>query len=144
MEAKSRWGYSWGYFDSGLGVFSPTTGISGGNKARTGTEIRKAKTLLKAYRIGDGGGLYLWITPAGGKLWRWKYRHDGEEKLMSFGKYPDVTLALARERHGEARKLLANHALYLEPRAKMMQDWADFLEQTLRSGRVIPIRNRVA
>jgi hypothetical protein len=56
---------------------------------------------------GDTGGLYLWITPAGGKLWRWKYRHEKEEKLMSFGKYPDVPLALARERHTEARKLLA-------------------------------------
>jgi integrase len=75
--------------------------------ALTDTEIRKAKAAVKAYRIGDGGGLYLWITPAGGKLWRWKYRHEGEEKLMSFGKYPDVSLALARERHGEARKLLA-------------------------------------
>ena len=47
------------------------------------------------------------ITPAGGKLWRWKYRHEGKEKLMSFGQYPDVPLALARDRHTEARKLLA-------------------------------------
>ena len=57
--------------------------------------------------MSDGGGLFLWVTPAGGKLWRWKYRHEGHEKLMSFGKYPDVPLALARERHAEARKLLA-------------------------------------
>jgi integrase len=75
--------------------------------AATDTEIRKAKSRNKAYRISDGGGLFLWVTPAGGKLWRWKYRHGGKEKLMSFGKYPDVTLALARERHSEARKLLA-------------------------------------
>jgi integrase len=75
--------------------------------ALTDTEIRKAKARNKAYRVSDGSGLYLWITPAGGKLWRWAYEYSGKEKLMSFGKYPDVPLALARERYGEARKLLA-------------------------------------
>ncbi len=75
--------------------------------ALTDTVIRKAKAKLAAYRLSDGGGLYLSITPAGGKLWRWKYRFDGREKLMSFGSYPDVPLSLAREHHSEARKLLA-------------------------------------
>jgi Arm DNA-binding domain len=79
----------------------------GGEMALTDTVIRKAKAKDAAYRLSDGGGLYLWITPAGGKLRRWKYRHDGVEKLMSFGKYPDVPLSLARERHSEVRKLLA-------------------------------------
>jgi hypothetical protein len=73
----------------------------------TNTVIRKAKTQDETYRLSDGGSLYLWVTPAGGKLWRWAYRHEGKEKLMSFGKYPEVSLALARERHSEARKLLA-------------------------------------
>jgi Fe2+ transport system protein FeoA len=59
--------------------------------------------------------LYLWITPAGGKLRRWKYRHENEQKLMSFGGYPDVSLALARERHGEARKL---RAMGIDPMAQ--------------------------
>ena len=75
--------------------------------ALTDTEIKKAKTKEKAYSLSDSRGLYLWITPAGGKLWRWAYRFGGKEKLMSLGKYPDVPLALARERHAEARKLLA-------------------------------------
>lgn len=75
--------------------------------ALTDTEIRKAKAKGEPYRISDGGGLYLLVTPPGGKLWRWKYRFDGREKLMSFGSYPDVPLSLARERHTEARKLLA-------------------------------------
>jgi integrase len=75
--------------------------------ALTDTVIRKAKSKGAAYRLSDGGGLYLSITPAGGKLWRWKYRFDGREKLMSFGSYPDVPLSLARELHSEARKLLA-------------------------------------
>jgi len=73
----------------------------------TDTEIRKAKTKEVAYRMTDGRGLYLIVTPAGGKLWRWKYRHGGAEKLMSFGGYPDVSLANARERHSAARKVLA-------------------------------------
>jgi integrase len=75
--------------------------------ALTDTEIRKAKAREKAYRVSDGSGLYLWITPAGGKLWRWAYEYGGKEKLMSFGRYPDVPLALGRERHADARKLLA-------------------------------------
>ena len=75
--------------------------------ALTDTGVRKIKAKSNAYRLSDGGGLYLWVTPAGGKLWRWKYRHEGKEKLMSFGSYPDVSLSLARERHAEARKLLA-------------------------------------
>jgi len=73
----------------------------------TDTEIKRSRAAEKAYSLGDGGGLYLWVKPTGGKLWRWSYRFDGKEKLMSLGKYPDVSLALARERHAEARKLLA-------------------------------------
>jgi hypothetical protein len=73
----------------------------------TDTEIKRAKAAEKAYSMGDGGGLYLWVKPTCGKLWRWSYRYEGKEKLMSLGKYPDVPLALARERHAEARKLLA-------------------------------------
>ncbi len=76
--------------------------------ALTDTEVRKARPADKPYRLSDAGSLYLWVTPAGGKLWRWAYKHEGKEKLMSFGKYPDVPLALARERHAEARKLLAS------------------------------------
>ena len=73
----------------------------------TDTVIKRAKATERAYSMGDGGGLYLWVKPTGGKLWRWSYRFEGKEKLMSFGKYPDVSLALARDRHAEARKLLA-------------------------------------
>ena len=75
--------------------------------ALTDIQVKKAKAKDKPYRLTDGGGLYLWLTPAGGKLWRWGYVYQDKEKLMSFGKYPDVALAMARERHAEARKLLA-------------------------------------
>ena len=69
--------------------------------------VKKAKAREKAYSMSDGGGLYLWITPVGGKLWRWSYRFDGKKKLMALGKYPDTSLLQARDRHSDARKLLA-------------------------------------
>ena len=67
--------------------------------ALSDTEIRKEKAWA-AVAVS-----LLFVTPAGGKLWRWKYRFDGREKLMTFGDYPEVTLAQARERHIEARRL---------------------------------------
>ncbi|MDR3774542.1 MAG: tyrosine-type recombinase/integrase [Terracidiphilus sp.] len=73
----------------------------------TDTEIRKSKPTDKAYRLADSKGLFLFITPTGGKLWRFKYRHEGKQKLMALGQYPDVPLVLARERHAAARALLA-------------------------------------
>jgi len=76
--------------------------------ALTDTEIRKAKPGEKSIRMFDGGGLYLEITPAGGKLWRLKYRFNAKEKLLAFGTYPDVSLAKARDRRDDARRLLAD------------------------------------
>src|ERR1017187_8858415 len=105
MEARVWRGYFRGYFFQ-PGVFLQN-GHFGGGILLTDTEIKKAKAQDKAYRMSDGGGLFLWVTPAGGKLWRWKYRHDGAEKLMSFGKYPAVSLSLARARHGEGCSVLA-------------------------------------
>src|SRR6185437_180327 len=75
--------------------------------ALTDTAVRRAKPIVKPYKLADSGGLFLAVMPTGGKLWRWKYRFDGKEKLMAFGSYPDVSLALARERHAEGRRLLA-------------------------------------
>ena len=82
----------------------------------TDTEIRKSKAGEIAYRLADGKGLYLFVTPAGGKLWRWKYRHGGKQKLMALGQYPDVPLVLARQRHAEARALLATGVDPMEQR----------------------------
>jgi integrase len=74
--------------------------------ALTDTEARKAKPTPKPYKLADSKGLYLAVMPAGGKLWRWKYRVDGKEKLMALGGYPEVSLAEARERRDDARRLL--------------------------------------
>lgn len=71
------------------------------------TTIRKAKPTEKTQRLFDGFGLYLEITPAGSKLWRQKYRFGGKEKRLAHGPYPTVTLAQARQRREEARRLLA-------------------------------------
>lgn len=73
----------------------------------TDTTAKKAKPADKPYKLADSGGLYLAVMPEGGKLWRWKYRFGGREKLMAVGKYPQVSLAQARELHADARRLLA-------------------------------------
>lgn len=76
--------------------------------ALTDTAIRSAKPSEKPIRLFDGGGLYLEVSPAGGKLWRFKYRFEAKEKRLSLGVYPGVSLAKARVRREEARKLLAD------------------------------------
>ena len=75
----------------------------------TDTAIRNAKPSDKPVRLFDGRGLYLEISPAGGKLWRLKYRFGGKEKRLAFGAYPEITLVNARERRDQARKLFANN-----------------------------------
>lgn len=72
----------------------------------TATSVKNAKPTDKTQRLFDGGGLYLEISPQGGKWWRLKYRYAGKEKRLSLGTYPDTSLKEARERRAEARKLL--------------------------------------
>ena len=76
--------------------------------ALSDTSIRNAKPLERPSRLFDGSGLYIEVSPSGGKLWRLKYRFGGKEKRLALGKYPDVSLKDARERRDAARKLLAN------------------------------------
>jgi len=74
----------------------------------TDLAIRRAKPTGKTYRLFDGGGLYIEIPATGNKRWRYKYRFQGKEKLLSLGIYPDTGLAQAREQHLVLRKLLAS------------------------------------
>ena len=76
--------------------------------ALTDTAIRNAKPGAKPVKLFDEHGLYLEISPAGGKWWRLKFRFEGKENRLSLGTYPDVGLKDARSRRDEARKLLAN------------------------------------
>ena len=73
----------------------------------TNTAIRSAKPEKKPVRLFDGFGLYLEISPSGGKLWRLKYRFDGKEKRLALGPYPAISLVLARKSRDDARELLA-------------------------------------
>ncbi|MGZ0073848.1 Arm DNA-binding domain-containing protein [Sphingobium limneticum] len=91
-------------------------GIFWGNRQRSAgdppmplkeLEVRYATKRSKDYKLADGQGLYLLVRPTGSRLWRMKYRFDGEEKLLSFGRYPEVTLAQARLRRAEAKLALA-------------------------------------
>lgn len=67
--------------------------------------IKAAKPKEKSYKLFDGQGLYLDITPNGSKLWRLKYRFAGQEKTpLSLGAYPDLSLVKARQRRSEARQ----------------------------------------
>src|SRR5687768_5463391 len=86
----------------------------------TDTAIRNAKPGEKPIRLFDCGGLYLEVSPSGGKWWRFKYRFEGKEKRLSLGIYPDVPLAGrkgkstgkwiegARDKRDKARQLLAD------------------------------------
>ena len=71
------------------------------------TAIRNAKPQNKPYKMYDAGGLFLIITPAGGKWWRLKYRLGGKEKLLSLGTYPETGLKEARGKREDARRLIA-------------------------------------
>ncbi len=72
-------------------------------------KVQKTKQKNKRVTLFDGGGLFLLVTPSGGKLWRFKYRFEGKEKLLAFGSYPEISLMDARHRRDDARKLLANN-----------------------------------
>jgi len=74
----------------------------------TDIAIRNAKPGSKPIKLFDERGLYLELSPTGGKWWRLKYRFDGKEKRLSLGVYPDVSLKDARDRRDAARKLLAD------------------------------------
>ncbi len=72
-------------------------------------KVRNAKPKAKFYKLADSEGLYLHVTDKGGKLWRFRYRFEGKEKLLALGKYPEISLLDARQRRDDARRLLANN-----------------------------------
>ena len=70
-------------------------------------KVRNAKAKTKPYKISDGEGMFLLVTPSGSKYWRLKYFFAGREKLLALGVYPEISLSVARERRLQARKTLA-------------------------------------
>ena len=74
----------------------------------TETEVQAIKPLRYLRKVSDGGGLYLLVTPKGGRWWRYAYRFARKYKTLSLGAYPHVSLGQARSRHRFARNLLAH------------------------------------
>jgi integrase len=71
-------------------------------------KIRNAKPRTKPYKMADGEGLFLLVTPAGGKYWRLRYFFGDKEKVLALGVYPEISLGDARDRRASARKLVAH------------------------------------
>ncbi|EPJ8275502.1 tyrosine-type recombinase/integrase [Citrobacter freundii] len=76
--------------------------------ALTDIKVRTAKPMDKQYKLTDGNGMHLLVHPNGSRYWRLQYRFGGKQKMLALGVYPEVSLADARARRDEARKLLAN------------------------------------
>lgn len=85
----------------------------------TDTAVRNAKPKEKMYRLKDGDGLFLQVSPQGGRYWRLRYFFLGKEKTLALGTYPEVSLGDARNKRHEARKLIAND---IDPGAKKKED----------------------
>ncbi len=100
----------------------------------TDTAIKNAKPGEKARKLYDSGGLYLEVSPKGGKWWRFKYRFGGKEKRLSLGVYPDISLKNARDRRDDARKLVANA---VDPAEHRKAEKATNTEQAANSFEVI-------
>lgn len=98
--------------------------------ALTDTAIRALKPRDKAYKVADAKGLHLQVTPAGGKLWRVKYRVHGKEKLLSLGPYPEISLTDARKARDAARQLIVSGG---DPAAKKQRDKVLAGEQAAQS-----------
>jgi len=76
----------------------------------TEAQVKNAKGKSKAYKLFDGGGLYLHVMPIGSKLWRMKFKQaNGRESTLSFGSYPEIGIAAARSQREKARKLKAEN-----------------------------------
>lgn len=91
----------------------------------TDKAVRNARAKDKPYRLSDERGLCLEVAPAGGRWWRLRYRFNGKAKQLSLGTYPDVSLADARTRRDDARKMLANGIDPSEHRKAMKSAMAD-------------------
>jgi hypothetical protein len=87
----------------------------------TETEIKAAKARQKSYKLSDDRGLHLLITPAGSRLWRFRYSHAGRESMVALGSYPHVSLKRAREERDRLRQVLVDR---IDPAAMKRADRA--------------------
>ena len=140
MEAKYFWGYIKGYPPPIVGGI-PSSRVLRWTMAITDSAIKRATPSDRPKKHPDGRGRYLLVTPAGRKLWRWNCRFQGKEIPISFGEsspsasrkfernmpqrpscsHEHIEFQLAHA-PSDAARAAYNHALYLEPRTKIMQD----------------------
>ncbi|MGB9153201.1 MAG: integrase arm-type DNA-binding domain-containing protein [Alphaproteobacteria bacterium] len=99
----------------------------------TDIAIHRVKPRSKPFKMFDSGGLFLLVTPKGGKWWRFKYRYAGKEKLLSLGIYPEITLKEARGRRDEERKKLAHKIDPSINRKAAKQNWIDSQADTFEA-----------
>ena len=92
----------------------------------TDTRIKTAKPQAKLYKLTDERGLHLSVYPNGSKLWQMRYRIEGKERTASLGKYPEVSLAEARDKRDQLRKLIANRPTYQNHAAFLYHIFAIF------------------
>ena len=95
-------------------------GDIGAAMALTDLEIRKAELREKGYRLNDREGLHLWVAPSGVKSWRWKYRFNGKEVLMTLGVYPALPLKDARDLQAVARRKVRDGISPVEERRALV------------------------
>jgi integrase len=89
------------------------------NSGLTANAVKHAKPREKPYKLSDRDGLYLLVKPTGSRYWRMNYRFDGEQRTVSFGRWPEILLADAREMLLETRRLLARK---IDPREQAKLD----------------------
>ncbi len=100
----------------------------------TDTQIRRAKAPQKPLKLYDGAGLYLEILPTGAKFWRFRYRQsNGKENSLTFGTYPQLTLAEARTQRENARKLMRDGCDIGQQKARSRRQQAADAAQTFQA-----------
>ena len=117
VDIHDIWGHDWGHIlrvppfcfeDAPKNSFKDAPIMAKIIKPLSPVQIKNAKPQDKAYKLFDGGGLYLEVFPTGSKLWRMKFRQaSGKESRLAFGSYPEVSLEQARRKREEVRKLKA-------------------------------------
>lgn len=107
----------------------------------TDTAIRTTKPSKRPVKLFDGGGLFLLVTPTGGKWWRFRYRFGGKENSLSVGVYPHVGLVDARRRRDAAKQLLAKG---IDPAAVRREEKARETAERLAAKNTSTVRVSVA
>lgn len=99
--------------------------------------VETAKPRDKGYKLADGAGLYLFVTPAGAKSWRANYQREGKQATRTYGRWPDLSLADARRAHAAARDLVeSGPAVKVAPTFEAItRDWLKIKLPTLSNGK---------